>query len=93
METVYYPREPGRFFGFQAVINVAHFPTHSTVWDITIGPHEDKDNSYKDGLTRDGRPYYLSHSLCNTKGSAERHVTEQIHHHTDAGGARVYVIR
>lgn len=53
---------------------VVHFPTHSVVWDITIGDKEDAElesqQKYIDKLTPDGRPVYVHMGLFNTREQA-----------------------
>ena len=89
METVYEPIDPNRSCGFEAFLVATDF----ALWDVLVGPTEDKNNSYADGLTRDGRPYYLSHFLYKTEGSANKCMAFAIELHTDAEAARTLVIQ
>lgn len=57
--------------GYVGFIMAAHHETHSSVWYVTVGPDKNVFDKYADGMTADGRPYYLQHCLYNTKQQAE----------------------
>lgn len=52
------------------------FNTHSTVWHVIVGPHDDVNSPHRDGLTKDNRPYYLQHHFFNQDELARELIDE-----------------